>query len=334
MTPPDEPQHAGTPAAHDLGAHGLGPHVVGTRVVVRRVVPGQVGPTGGPSFTDVLGVAEQWSPSLVVRRADGTRVEVPHDLIVSGKPVPPRPSPRLRVDAGAAEARMRLLWPGTERERLEEWVLQASSPTGGRLRRRTNSVLAAGTVDLSPADARAHVADWYAARERRPLAMVVVGSAEEELFRDGGWHEPVDVDGWQVALQLASLAQVRRALARRGASPYPDLTVAETHRDEHLVVLDAAVEVEEPGGERVVLARGGAAVRGDWAGLHDLAVEPAYRRAGRGTAVLAALVDELAALGATTLALHVLTTNAPALALYEGLGFVTHHTVTYLAPPD
>ncbi|MFW6775818.1 GNAT family N-acetyltransferase [Nocardioides sp. CPCC 205120] len=330
MTSSDEPQHAGTP-----GAHGLGPHVVGTRVVVRRVVPGQVGPTGGPAFTDLLGVAEQWFPSLVVRREDGTRVEVPHDLIVSGKPVPPRPSPRLRVDAAAAERQVRLLWPGTELEPLGGWTLQASPPVDGRLRRRTNSVLAAGGTDLSPADARAHVEAWYAERDRRPLAMVVVGSAEEELLRDGGWREPADVDGWHVALQLASVAQVRRALARRGASPYPVVGVTETHRDEELVVLDARAEVDgaDRDGEPVPVARGSAAVRRDWAGVHDLAVEPAYRRTGLGTAVLAALLDELAARGATTLALHVLTTNTPALALYEGLGFVTHHTVTYLAPP-
>lgn len=95
-----------TPAA--LGRHGLGPHVVGQRVVIRRIVPGETGPTGGPAFTDVLGVCERWSSGpdgeAVVRRADGDVVTIPTRLIVSGKPVPPRASrlsrlPREEIDA-------------------------------------------------------------------------------------------------------------------------------------------------------------------------------------------------------------------------------------------
>jgi hypothetical protein len=74
----------------------LGPHVVGHRVVVRRVLRGQTGPTGGPAMTDVLGVCESWSEGrVVVRREDGTTVEIAVADIVSGKPVPPRP-PRRR----------------------------------------------------------------------------------------------------------------------------------------------------------------------------------------------------------------------------------------------
>jgi len=78
-------------------AHRLGPDVVGRRVVVRRLVPGEIGPTGGPAFTDVLGVCEAWGEaSIVVRPDSGDPVTIPLELIVSGKPVPPRRSPRPR----------------------------------------------------------------------------------------------------------------------------------------------------------------------------------------------------------------------------------------------
>jgi hypothetical protein len=69
----------------------LGPQVVGLRVVVRRVVRGETGPSGGPALTDVLGVCESWGDGrAVIRRDDGTTVEIALADVVAGKPVPPR----------------------------------------------------------------------------------------------------------------------------------------------------------------------------------------------------------------------------------------------------
>ena len=51
---------------------------------------------------------------------------------------------------------------------------------------------------------------------------------------------------------------------------------------------------------------------------------------GLGRQVLAELVDWGAAQGATTLWLHVETDNRMAIALYESLGFRTHHGCRYL----
>ena len=75
----------------------LGPDQIGQRVVVRRVLPGQTGPTGGPAFTDVLGVMESWADGVTsVRREDGQLVTIQVSEIVAGKPVPP-PPPRRRT---------------------------------------------------------------------------------------------------------------------------------------------------------------------------------------------------------------------------------------------
>jgi hypothetical protein len=71
-------------------------------VVVRRVLPGETGPTGGPAMTDVLGTCEAWTDTtVVVRREDGSVVEIPLADVVSGKPVPPR-RPRRTPGGGAA----------------------------------------------------------------------------------------------------------------------------------------------------------------------------------------------------------------------------------------
>ena len=90
---------SGTHSRH-VGNHLLGPHVVGQRVVVRRVLRGETGPSGGPAMTDVLGVCTAWGDGrCVVAPETGPPVEIAIADIVSGKPVPPRPSVRHRVSA-------------------------------------------------------------------------------------------------------------------------------------------------------------------------------------------------------------------------------------------
>lgn len=100
MHEPDQ-DHALAP-----GQHRLGPHVVGQRVVVRRLVPGETGPTGGPAFTDALGLCTGWyDDRLLLRREDGEELSIPLALVVSGKPVPPRPTVRGRVTPEEAQRR-------------------------------------------------------------------------------------------------------------------------------------------------------------------------------------------------------------------------------------
>ena len=55
--------------------------------------------------------------------------------------------------------------------------------------------------------------------------------------------------------------------------------------------------------------------------MMNLAVSPDYRRRGIGEGLVNALVKALSEKGATRLALEVRASNAPAIALYEKLGF-------------
>ncbi len=71
---------------------------VGKRVIVRRLLPGEVGPSGGPAMTDILGILVRFEDTfLVVEREDGERVVVPQAEVVTGKPIPPRPERRPRT---------------------------------------------------------------------------------------------------------------------------------------------------------------------------------------------------------------------------------------------
>lgn len=297
-----------------MGRHLLGPHVVGVRVVVRRVVRGETGPSGGPALTDVLGVCEAWGDGVLVVRPDpaGRGVDPEPVVIaladvVSGKPVPPRPSVRDRVPPREAQVHGFALFPDLVTTPLGAWVLRDSPSERAR---RANSVLAFGAPGtLEPDVALAAVVAHYA----RPVAAVLTGSPEDALLTGHGWvPESSDSD---TLFQVAGTAQVARAL--RGAD-------------------DGAVELEESGG--AVTARVGrtasglAAYADDWVGFRSIEVDPAHRRQGLGLAVMAALVGWGAEQGATTAYLQVLADNEPALSLYARLGFRTHHRYRYLTP--
>lgn len=287
----------------------MGPHVVGQRVVVRRVLPGETGPSGGPAMTDVLGVCTAWGDGeCVVAPESGAPVRIRLADIVSGKPVPPRRSVRHRVSPLEAQQRALALFPDLETEPVGDWLLRRSPTSTAR---RANSVLA--FVPAGVDDAYERVVAHY----ERPIAAVLPGSAEDDLFRGHGWAlESHDAD---TLFQLASLAQVRRAL-RGLVLDAPPVELVETHAD----VVTARI------GD---VASGIAAYDRDWVGFRGIEVAPARRRQGLGLAVMAALLAWGAERGATTAYLQVLGDNEPALALYGRLGFATHHSYRYLAPP-
>lgn len=291
-----------------VGRHRLGPHVVGQRVVLRRLVTGERGPTGGPAFSDVLGECLSWGEVAVVRTADGLEVSVPVAEIVSGKPVPPRPSVRQRVSPRDAQLTALAMWPQLDTASLGGWTLRWSSLTA---RRRANSVLAMGPAGVD--DPVGTVEAHYRGLGRRPIAAVLPGSPEEEQFLARGWAlESQDADS---LFQIASVAMARRQLRERPAY---------------------AVRLEEDGDQAVATvgadAGGLASVAGDWVGLRALEVAPHRRRRGLALGIVGALLDWGAERGGTTAYLQVLADNLPALGLYDRLGFSTHHTYRYLAP--
>ena len=262
-------------------------------------------------MTDVLGVCLRWSDGeCVIQPELGAAVTIPFDTIVAGKPVPPRPSTRLRATARDVELRSFVLWPRMTTEPLGDWVLRASPPMDGRRLRRANSVLAMGDPGLPLDDATRRVRDFYASRDQQPLAMVEIGSVVEAPVLALGW---TDTDFVPAHAQVASLARAARACG---------VPVSETEPvgDEQRVELDLGP------------ARGRAALDGDWLGVHGILVDPAHRRQGHARRVIAGLLAWGAEHGATTVWLHVESDNAAGVALYEGLGFATHHSYRYLTP--
>jgi len=262
-------------------------------------------------MTDLLGVCVSWSETAcVIQPESGEEVSIPLSLIVSGKPVPPRPSVRQRVSARAAESHAAPLWPGVVREALGEWELRCEPQPVGRLLKRANSCLAMGDPGIPFPAAVDAVRSFYADRGRDVLVQVEAGSSVESEFLAAGWSV---LPQGESELLLASIARVRRGL--RVSEPI-ELSADEAR---------AVAGLDD-------LATGRAALDGDWLGLYDLRVAPEHRRRGHALAVLARLLEWGAEQGATTAWLHVETDNVPALALYESVGFAPHHTCRYLSP--
>lgn len=284
----------------------LGPHVVGQRVVVRRLVPGETGPTGGPAFTDVLGDCIAWDPCVVVT-ASGERVEIPLDLIVSGKPVPPRPSVRLRASVAECESHVAGLWSSVATTTVGAWQVRRSP---GVARRRANSCLAVVDPGLPLAAAVDAVRAAYG--DQPALLHVEVGSDLSTALRALGCTPA----GGEADFLLAGAS---RALRAAGAAAAPaELTTSGGH---------ASVSI---GGACDAVAEGQATVDGDWLGIHDLLVDPAHRRRGLARSALAALLEWGVEQGASNAWLHVETGNVAAHALYASLGFAEHHRMEYL----
>lgn len=310
-----------------LSQHRLGEHVVGTRIVVRRRIPGVTGPTGGPAFTDVLGICLRWSDGeCVVQRENGEQVVIAIAEIVSGKPVPPRAPVRHRVSARQAEQHSLVLWPHVETMPLGDWVLRSDQQPEGRLIKRANSCLAIGDPGLPDAEAIAAVEEFYRLRERQPLLQVVRETDAEEAFGAAGWQP---VPGGDAVFQMGSLSRAARALRPVAPLSFEELvdrpqTQLGLQDDDVRVALELRVEGR-------LVAEGRAGRSGDWLGLHGLFVEPELRRRGLARRMIAELLEWGAERGATTCWLHVETDNQQALTLYESLGLTTHHELRYLS---
>jgi GNAT superfamily N-acetyltransferase len=272
-------------------------------------------------MTDVLGTCLSWGDGVCVVQPDSHPDAAPVRIrigdIVSGKPVPPRATPRLRVEPQDAQVRALALWPDLETETVGSWLLRRSRESTAR---RANSVLAM-TPSGTGGDFEAVVA-FYEGVGQRPIAAVLPDSAEDAMFRSHGWVlESHDAD---TVFEIAGVAQARRSLVG-GTLTGVDVILS---GDDDLVTAQARAD------DGRHLASGVAAHADGWVGFRSLEVDPAERGRGLGLLIMAELLEWGAERGATTAYLQVLGDNTRAHALYDGLGFVPHHRYRYLAAPE
>jgi N-acetylglutamate synthase len=324
----------------------LSADLVGTRVVVRVLIRGERGPSGGPAMRDILGILTAWDPAaLSVTRADGAVETVRQADVVTGKPVPPRASVRQRVPAATLQRICARGWQAPDTQTLGDWLLRAAGGFTGR----ANSALVSGEPGLPIGEALAEVEVFYAARGLPAQAQVVVASADEATLVNRGWRaaRPGQPNAIVQVASVAMAVRGHRAGPSVGAGGAVEIDEAPTagwiaRYDRSREAGAEIVRAVLTSGEQTAFARlgdpvvaiGRGVVTDDWIGLNAVEVEPDRRRAGLATAVVAALLEWGASLGARSAYLQTLPDNAAALALYEPFGFATHHAYRYLRPSD
>ncbi|MER6959640.1 MULTISPECIES: GNAT family N-acetyltransferase [unclassified Streptomyces] len=314
---------------------------VGKRVSVRRL--SDPGETGG-KFTDTVGVLTSWDDGvLAITRKSGESVRIDESSLVAGKVVPAAPA-RRRGPAASYEELARVAargWRPVESERLGGWELRAAAG----YTRRANSVLPLGEPGV-PLDAALDVVRrWYGARGLPAYVQTATGAegAQEPLCAElerRGWVREVTAELWVGALApVADLATEAEsvALAREADAAwlarYQRKGVDEVARK----VLGSGPSVwfaSVPGPQGgAPAAIGRCVVDGRWAGFGAVEVDPAQRRRGLATAVMAALARRALAEGASAAWLQVEEENAGARALYAGMGFAAHHAYHHYREP-
>jgi GNAT superfamily N-acetyltransferase len=316
------------------------PADVGKRVSVRRLTDADSELT---KFTDTVGVLTSWKQGvLLITRRTGESVRIAESSLVAGKVVPAAPA-RRRGPAADFEELARVTaraWQPVESERLGEWELRASSG----FTRRANSVLPLGDPGLPLGEALAQVRAWYEHRGLPAYIQTATGAAgsQEELcaqLEARGWLREVSAE-----VRIGSLAPIgdldadvervrlARSVDEAWLRRYQRFGVPGPHV---LHVLESGPSVwfaNVPGEGEVPAAIGRCVVDGRWAGFMAVEVDPAYRRQGLATTVMTALARRALEEGASAAWLQVETDNDGARALYEGMGFATHHRYHHFRP--
>ncbi|MCX0245858.1 GNAT family N-acetyltransferase [Streptomyces drozdowiczii] len=319
----------------------IAPADVGKRVSVRRLTEDG---SDGSKFTDTVGVLTSWNDGvLCVTPKSGESVRIPESSLVAGKVVPSAPARRRGPAASFAElARVTArAWQPVESEPLGDWLLRASAG----FTRRANSVLPLGDPGVPLGEALGRVRAWYAGRGLPAYVQTATGAegAQEELcavLEEHGWRREVTAEVRIAALAPvgdlpAEVSRVRLErtadaawLARyqRVGTPGPEVTSV-LHSGPS--VWFATVPGED--GEAPA-AIGRCVVDGRWAGFMAVEVAPEHRRRGLATAVMTALARQAMDEGASAAWLQVEADNEGARALYDGMGFATHHRYHHFRP--
>jgi ribosomal protein S18 acetylase RimI-like enzyme len=301
---------------------------------------------GAPEkFTDTVGVLTSWTDDvLLITRKSGESVRIPQSALVAGKVVPSAPA-RRRGPAASYEELVRVCaraWRPVESERLGGWELRAAHG----FTRRANSVLPLGDPGLPLGDALDAVRRWYGERGLPAYVQTATGAegTQEALCAElerRGWRREVTAQLWTGA--PARVADAGDPAGVRLARTADEAWLARYRRtglgEAALKVLGSGpsvwfASVPGEGGDGVPAAVGRCVVDGRWAGFAAVEVDPALRRRGLATAVMAALARRALDEGASAAWLQVEEDNAPARELYAALGFAVHHSYHHHRAPE
>lgn len=308
-------------------------------------------PAGSPPLTDAVGWVLSNGPDEIVLETRREVVRVPRRLVVATRIIPP-PPPRRGVIAGQVEplALHRLAaggWPAMETAALGEWLLRASHGFTSR----GNSVVPVGDPGHPLEEAVAEVERWYAYRGLPPN-LTIAGPVGFEVGADplGALLLARGYAASAPCLFLTGATGDVRALAAGPAESGVAIELGEElttpwlnayggyrsgdERAARAILTGSPAQVFATGRAATtgqVVAVGRLGMSGDWGGLAAMWVDPAYRRRGIATAMIAQLSGAAERAEIANLHLQVWADNSPAHGLYQRVGFRSHHAYLNLS---
>ena len=225
-----------------------------------------------------------------------------------------------------------LTWPAEENIEYGNWRLRISDGFS----MRANSVLPIGEPPIDLAVAVNHVISTYRENKLRPTFSIPL-PIFEELDR---YLEQV---GWSIKIEANFLI---RDIGAVELPSHPDYSVEildnpskvwlEVNSDQPLekIMLRYPARYGAIKNGQEVIAIGRIATLGSWSIVTRLFVNPSFRGKGLAKALMNNLLSAAVSDGATKVALQVDNENGAALALYQSMGFTTHHKFVYRVLPN
>ena len=220
-----------------------------------------------------------------------------------------------------------LTWPAEQNIEFGKWQLRISDGFS----MRANSVLPIGEPPIDLAAAVAQVVKIYRENKLRPtfsIALPIFDELDRYLEQDG-WNLKIDANFLIRDIGTVEVSNHPEFLIE--ILDYPSKVWLELNSDQPLEKLMrryparyGAIKI----GEQVV-AVGRIATLGNWSIVTRLFVNPSFRGKGVAKILMNNLLAGASKDGATKVALQVDDENGAALALYQSMGFRTHHKFVY-----
>ena len=300
---------------------------IGKRVTIRLREPG-----GG--FRDIVGILQNERELI---NSKSKLISFSPDEIAIWREI--KPLPDLAGKGAPLSQRIieleklsDLTWPAEENIEYGNWRLRISDGFS----MRANSVLPIGEPPIDLAVAVNHVISTYRENKLRPTFSIPL-PIFEELDR---YLEQV---GWSIKIEANFLI---RDIGAVELPSHPDYSVEildnpskvwlEVNSDQPLekIMLRYPARYGAIKSGEEVIAVGRIATLGSWSIVTRLFVNPSFRGKGLAKALMNNLLSAAVSDGATKVALQVDNENGAALALYQSMGFTTHHKFVYRVLPN
>ena len=295
---------------------------IGKRVTIRLREPG-----GG--FRDIVGILQNERELI---NSKSKLISFSPDEIAIWREIKPLPDlagkgAPLSLRIIELEKLSDLTWPALEIIEYGEWRLRISDGFS----MRANSVLPIGEPPIDLASAVDEVTSIYRENNLKPTFSIPLPIFDEldRYLEQRGWN--IKIDANFLIRDIGAIEVSGHPQFSVEILDYPSKEWLEVNSDQPLekIMLRYPARYGAIKSGEEVIAVGRIATLGSWSIVTRLFVNPSFRGKGLAKALMNNLLSAAVTDGATKVALQVDNENGAALALYQSMGFTTHHKFVY-----